>query len=139
MIPFKLTYKYGEDQTNPYHIRDGKWGGMGGYQQWFIGLIHLKIVDDENVYETSRKYITFDKDGKYHLTFWHRFWNFKEEIWQPMECLSPEKLSRLPVFNLEYIRNVDFNKIYFPKFAKDLESLITAHEFVSVQPMVSSI
>lgn len=87
IIPLDIRFGNEPDLTNPYHIRDGKWGGMGG-KHWF--RYEDKGVPFENVYEDDRK-------GR-----WVRCWDSELQKWRKLTKTERVKLKRkprkLPVF-----------------------------------------
>lgn len=78
-FPVEFTTEKEDEDINPYHIRDGKWGGMGR-QCWYrfdtIGL------DKKNVYEMDS---TTEKVSEYEEIrdeYWVRVFDYKQEKWR---------------------------------------------------------
>ncbi len=110
----KFTTKEEDNQfelVNPYRICDGKWGGMGGTQQWYV----FKDTGG-NVYEKDSRYSTEDLPEGYNgrtSYFWKRVWDNPKQCWR---SITPEELSTLPVLEDKLWKPISFDKFTFPTF-----------------------
>lgn len=90
---------------NPYHVRDGKWGGFGP-PTWFAGI---DPENPKNVFEIKRKHDSFSGTVE---NFYFRVWDFEKSVWR--DLTDDEKiLFTIPV---RHVNIPKFDKIKIPSF-----------------------
>lgn len=94
------------DNMNPYHVRDGKWGGMG-IQYWFNNFENLP---SRNVYEKSTECISKSSEESIIRPFWNRVWDNDKNKWRKLNNQEKKLLPKLSPRKIIY----SFEKYILP-------------------------
>lgn len=103
-VPIYVDFKSDINNINPYHIKDGNWGGFG-MKTWFT-FNDLINIPNNNVYEKQRVN---------NIWRWVRCWDDKLQTWRDV---TNEEITKLPFIEQPNIRH--FDKIVFPVINKKL-------------------
>lgn len=111
VFQLKLLSKEESDQfdlTNPHRICGGKWGGMGGTQQWFMFKDRGKVYEEDSQYSTDNLPEGYTGRTSY---FWKRVWDNDAQCWRE---ITLAELTLLPKREDRLWKPIVFDKFTFP-------------------------
>lgn len=105
---FKISEKFDwNDDENPYHICDGKWGGWGP-QSWYTFEWSKNVFEIETIVIKENLPEGYDCKHEYK---WKRCWDDNAQLWRKV---SEEELKLLPVLRDRLFPTIKFDKISIP-------------------------